>query len=373
MKSSFKLMEVWGIPIKIHISFLIILPPFAWLFANSPFFFQGIVDPWLAYTLGTLLTLLFFFCVLLHELGHSFVALKADIPINSITLMIFGGVAAMEETPDDPAVELKLALAGPVVSLAIGVVLLLVNYLAGLPTPIFPDERTLAGIFIGWLGYINIIVAAFNLIPAFPMDGGRVLRSIFAKRMPYIKATERAAGIGKAFAFSLGLVGILLLPAGIWLILIAAFIYFGASQEEKSTKITRIFQDLKVEDLMTSDVLTVGPDTNAEELIELMMKEKHMGYPVTSEGRLIGIVTFSDIRSVPRERRVGTYVKDVMTRDPITVDPELDAIEALRLISRESIGRVPVVEGREVVGIISRSDFTTAIELGEMGMVPGEE
>ncbi|OUJ19179.1 Zn-dependent protease fused to CBS domain [Methanonatronarchaeum thermophilum] len=372
MKSSIKMIEIWGIPIKLHISFLIILPPFAWLFANSPFFFQGIVEPWLAYTLGTLLTLMFFLCVLLHELGHSYVALKYDIPINSITLMIFGGVAAMEETPDDPSIELKLAIAGPLVSLAIGIVLLAINYLAGLPTPIFPDERSLAGIFIGWLGYINIIVAAFNLIPAFPMDGGRVLRSIFAKRMPYLKATERAAGIGKAFAFSLGLVGLLLLPAGIWLILIAAFIYFGASQEEKSTKITRIFSDLQVKDLMTENVLTVQPETNAEELIELMMKKKHMGYPVTKNEKLVGIITFSDIRQIPRERRVATYVKDIMTKNPITVDPELDAIEALRIISRERIGRIPVTKNRQVVGIISRSDFTTAIELGEMGMVPQE-
>jgi len=365
MKSSIKIWEIWNIPVKIHLSFLLILPAFAWLFANNEYFFLRF-DTLISYSLGVTLALFFFFCVFLHELGHSYVALKNDIKIKNITMMIFGGVASMEDVKEDPDVELKLAIAGPLVSIVIGVFLIVTNYLLGFPFPLLGNGTSLAGIFIGWTGYINLVLAGFNLIPAFPMDGGRVLRSFFAKRMSYIDATERAAGIGKAFAFALGLLGILILPGGIWLILIASFIYIGASEEERSTKISKTLSGVKVRDLMTDDVITVDPEWPISKIIHLVMKKKHMGYPVVKDNKLIGIITFTDIREIPNQKRELTKVREVMSKDVITIDENSDAFEALKLISKEDIGRLPVMSDEGLVGILSRSDFTTAIELGKM-------
>ncbi|OKY77985.1 MAG: Zn-dependent protease fused to CBS domain [Candidatus Methanohalarchaeum thermophilum] len=361
-----KISEIWNVPIKLHISFLIILPVFAYLFGSSPYFFAEL-DPIYAYSLGTVLAVLFFFCVLLHELGHTYVALKSGIEISGITLMIFGGVSSMEELKEDPDTEFRLAIAGPLVSIAIGIILITLNYFLGLPALPFGligAKSSIAGIFIGWLGYINLVLAGFNLIPAFPMDGGRVLRSFLARRMSYIEATRKAAATGRAFAFGLGLLGVLLLPqGGIWFILIAAFIYIGASEEEKTTEISKALADKKVRDLMTSEVVTVSPEIYISDLADIIREKKHMGYPVVEDNTLKGIITFSDIKDISKERQYEVVVKDVMTKDLIKINPEEEAYSALKKISREKVGRIPVVENDELVGIITRTDFTTALQL----------
>lgn len=368
MKSSFKLLEIWGIPIKIHISFLLILPIFAFVFATNEYFFAFLLEEatLLAYGLGVILVLLFFFCILLHELGHSYVALKSGINISSITLMIFGGVSAMDEPKEDPNTELKLAIAGPAVSVVVGSILLLINWGLGLKLPLLVSVESVPAIMIGWLGYINLVLAGFNLIPAFPMDGGRVLRSLLAKKMPYIDATEKAAGVGKAFAFGLGLLGLLTFPQGIWFILIAAFIYIGASQEEQATKISGILKGKDVQELMTEEVITIKREDSLQNVVDLIRKKKHMGYPVIENNKLVGIVTFGDIQDVPIKERELKVVEDIMTREVETVNPTMDAYEALKVMSRNGVGRLPVVEDEELVGILSRSDFTTIFQIGEL-------
>lgn len=368
MKTSFQIFKVWGIPIKIHISFLLILPIFAYIFATNTYFFNFLLEetPLLAYGLGAVLVILFFLCILLHELGHSFVALKSGIDMSNITLMIFGGVSSMDEPNEDPNTELKLALAGPAVSIVIGSILLLITFALGLELPILVSVESVPSIMLGWLGYINLVLAGFNLIPAFPMDGGRVLRSLLAKKMSYIDATEKAASVGKTFAFLLGLFGLLTFPQGIWFILIASFIYIGASEEEKATQISGALKGKEAKDLMTKEVVSVSPDNSLEEVIKIIREKKHMGYPVLENDELVGVITFSDIQDVPEQEKKGKKVRDIMTTDLKTVKSTTEAYEALKKMSSSGVGRLPVVENKELVGILSRSDFTTAFQLGEL-------
>lgn len=366
MKSSLRITEVWGIPIKLHISFLIILPIFVWVFANTEFFFAFLLNEstLLAYGFATLLAVLFFVCIVLHELGHSYVALKSGIDISSITLMIFGGVSSMENPKEDPAVEWRLAIAGPLVSIAIGTILLGSALVLGFRFPLFRVVESIPAIFLGWLGYINFVLAGFNLIPAFPMDGGRILRSVLARRMSYIKATEKAAGVGRVFAFALGLLGLLTVAqGGIWFILIAAFIYIGASEEEKATKLSGALSNKNVVDLMTKDVISVSSDMSLAEVVEFIKNNKHMGYPVVDDGELIGMITFSDIQRVEAKERENVKVVEVMSTNLVTVKPDTDAYTALIDMSKQGIGRLPVVENNNLVGIVTRTDFTRAIQI----------
>ncbi|MBS1262857.1 MAG: Zinc metalloprotease [Methanonatronarchaeales archaeon] len=367
MASSYRIATIMGIPIRVHVTFLLILPVFAVVFAINPSLFGDIQPAWLSYALGGVLAVVFFFCVLLHELGHSYVALRNDIQIKSITLIIFGGVSQMEEVPRDSRVEMLMALAGPAISLVIGVTLIAVYLLLGFSTVPLPGESVpVSGRVIGWLGLINVLLAAFNLIPAFPMDGGRVLRSLLSRRLPYLDATSRAASLGKAFAFMLGLFGFLTLPGGLWLILIAFFIYLGAGQEEVGTRVSFTLEGVDVARIMTREVTTVGPETELDEVVELMLERKHTGYPVLSNGRLVGIITLDDVHSVPRERRNRTTVEGAMSTELVTATPDTPAFDALKVMSRRGFGRLPVVENGELVGIISRTDLTRALEiLGE--------
>lgn len=357
MRSTIQIGKIMSIPIRLHITFLLVLPIFVLFFASAPELgFRNEPNLTLRYILSTIATILLFTCVLLHELGHSYIAKKHGTKIQAITLFLFGGVSQMEEIPRDPKVELKMAFAGPAVSLIIGAVLLAAYFIL----PIIPPYATL----IRLIGYINIVLFIFNLIPAFPMDGGRLLRAWFAGHMSYINATRRAAEIGKLIAFLMGLFGVITFTVGgWWIILIAFFIYIGASEEERATEITVTLEGIKVKDLMSKNVVSVSPDTAGAELVELMFKEKHMGYPVMEGSRLVGIVTFSDIQQVPKDQWSKVKVRDIMTREVISLGPEDDAVDAFRTLSSHNIGRIIIRENKNVVGILSRTDLIQATQL----------
>ena len=233
MGNSLQIARVLGIPIKIHISFLLVLPFFAWIFAiqPEPFGFAGIESGLLKYSLSLLTAILLFVSVLIHELAHSYFALRYGGSINEITLYLIGGVSAMGKELSDPSSEAKMAFVGPLSSIVIGILLLLFNSLFSPAASSLEESPLFLMTFI--LGYINILLGLFNLIPAFPMDGGRILRAFFAQRMGFVEATEKAASIGKIFAFIMGIIGLFI---SFWLILIAFFIYMGASGEEQQVK-----------------------------------------------------------------------------------------------------------------------------------------
>lgn len=350
MRSSLRVAKIFGIDIYVHWSLFIILVFLSGYFyvSSKPFGFADLSEIERVF-FSFFASLFVFFAVLLHELAHSLVAMKYGVVVRGIMLFIFGGVAMMEEIPKNPRQELSISLAGPAASFLIAFISFLLS------------NATSGGVSTFFLisAYFNTVVAIFNLIPAFPMDGGRVLRSFLARRMSYVSATRISANVGKAIAVIMGIFGFFF---NIWLLLIALFVYLGATEEEKIVTMENILSRFKVGDIMTPNVLYVTPDMTVGEIIDLMFKHKHLGYPVVENGRLVGIVTLNDIMNVERSRRVS----EVMSRNVLTITPRQSAFEAFKMMSEKNIGRLPVVEDDKLVGIITRSDLMRLKEILEI-------
>ena len=377
MDGSYRIGRVFGIPILIHYTFLLVIPLFAWIIGTQitdttdllKGLFEVPVDTtlitagYMPYLLGTIVALGLFFGVLVHELAHSLVARKKGLKMQSITLLMFGGIAQMEEGVPDPKVELPMALAGPVMSLVFGLLCCGLVYL----TPQITMDAAVAGVLIfvfGYLGVLNIILCAFNLLPAFPMDGGRVLRAVLAKRMPLYRATRIAANVGKGFAIIFGLVGLFLFSP--FLILIALFIFIGAGMESASVQYSYFLQDVTIGAMMSSPVTTVPPNLPVSNVIDMMYASKHLGFPVVDRGALVGMITLVDVNRTSPIDREAMQVRDMMTRDPITLPPTAPVIDALRIMSAKNISRIPIVQDGEIVGIVTRTDILKVTELKQI-------
>lgn len=376
MKWSYKIGSIRGIPIKLHLTFLIILLAFIWVFAVNDFRIETLgitlgfggmdISTWLKYLLGAIASVLFFSTLLFHELSHSVVAQSYGVHIRSITLFVIGGVAQMEEIPREPRMEARISAAGPAFSLGIGILAYAIYYAFGPASPAETGEtfKNAALIVVSIIAFYNIFLGLFNLIPAFPMDGGRILRAWFATRMPYIDATRMAVSVGKSFAIAMGIFGLFL--GGPILIAIAIFIYLGASGEEKATVISITLEGVKARDVMTSvpDVIYVPPDWTLEQLIDVMFKTRHMGYPVqeSQTSPVLGVITFSDVQRVPASERATTRVEDVMKREIVSIKPDADAFDALKRMSSRNLGRLIIMENGQMVGIVSRTDLMRAIQ-----------
>lgn len=377
MNGSFRIGRIFGIPVLIHFTFLLIIPLFTFIIASQivttadlvaeiytvPIDMSLITAGYMPYVLGTVISFGLFAGVLVHELAHSLVARQSGIRINSITLLIFGGVASMEEGVPDPVVELPMALIGPVTSLFVGLVCSGLVYLTGSVA----RDPGVGGLFVfifGYLGVLNIILFAFNLLPAFPMDGGRVLRAWLAKRMPLHRATRIAADVGKGFAVVFGLIGIVFLNP--LLLIIAFFIYTGASQETVAVKYSVLLQDIKVGSIMSAPVMTVAPTLPVTRVIEMMYATKHLGFPVVDHDMLVGMVTVADVQKMSPIDRDAMQVRDVMSRNVVVVSPDTPVTDVLRIMSAKDIGRVPVADTGKLVGIVTRTDILKVVELKEM-------
>ena len=377
MEGSFRIGRLFGIPILIHYSFILVIPLFAWIIGSQitlttdmineiflvPVDTTLITTGYIPYLLGTIVALGLFAGVLVHELAHSLVARKKGIRINSITLMIFGGIATMDEGVPDPKAELPMALVGPIASLFVGLVCSGIVY----AVPAVTTNPAIAGVLIfifGYLGVLNIILFAFNLLPAFPMDGGRVLRAWLAKRMPLHRATKIAADIGKGFAIVFGLIGLFFFSP--FLILIALFIYIGASMESTAVKYSYLLQDVTVGDMMSSPVISVSPTLPVTQVITMMYSSKHLGFPVVERDTLIGMVTQADVNRMASIDREAMQVRDIMTRDPITLPPTAPVIDALKIMSAHNFGRIPVVHDGKILGIVTRTDIIKVTELKQI-------
>ena len=396
MKWSVQIGRILGIPIKLHITFLIILLIFIYYFAAISFKIGGLVLGFdvldtsfsLKLLFSTIASILFFSTLLLHELSHSYVARSNGINIQSITLYVFGGVAQMEEIPRDPKIELKMTAAGPGMSLFIGIVAYVlydilgpvrlegVNFYFGELSPNIMQMDLLNALLItlAIISFYNIFLGIFNLLPAFPMDGGRILRAFLAMWLPYLEATKTAVAIGKTFALLMGLIGILP-PINPFLILIAFFVYYGAQGEERETYFAVSLEGIKVSDVMTPapTVVYIPPDWTISQLVEVMFRFKHMGYPVQEDlsGPPLGIITFHDVREVPKEMHDKVRVKEVMSKDIISVEPDINAYQALQIIAKNQIGRLLVIQDNTIIGIITMKDIMRKMQL--MNMYPNSE
>ncbi|MFC6769031.1 CBS domain-containing protein [Natrinema soli] len=372
---SFRIGSLFGIPIKLDLTFLLVLPLFAYLIGAQIETVAGILNdglaagidvgtitagsmPWL---LGLAAAIGLFVGVVLHELGHSLTARRYGFPIESITLWLFGGIAAFSEMPEDWRQELNIAVAGPIVSVLVGVG----SYALFVVTP---ESLNGPRFVLGYLAVLNVALAFFNMLPAFPMDGGRVLRALLARSQPYAQATQQAASVGKLFAVLMGLFG--LFSGNIILIGVAFFVYIAASSEAQQVTMKAAFQDVIVGDIMTpaSELHTVEPETTVAELIRRMFTERHTGYPVVDtdafEGeRLIGLVTLTDAREIEPVERDAYTVEDVMTTELQTITPDSDAMTAIDRMREHDIGRLLVVDDDDLVGLISRTDVMTAFDI----------
>jgi Zn-dependent protease/CBS domain-containing protein len=371
----FNVGSVFGIPIQLDLTFLLVLPLFAFVIASQVELWAGTMNdivaanldaellatgalPW---TLGAVAAVGLFAGVVLHELGHSVVAMRFGYTIESITLWLFGGIANLEEMPEDWRQELYIAVAGPVVSVLLGVAFY-VAFLAVPPTHSLGLDA--ARFILGYLALMNVALAAFNMLPGFPMDGGRVLRALLARSRPYARATKIAAEVGKGFAILLGLFG-LLVSFNLFLVALAFFIYIGASGEAQQTIMRAAFEGVVVGDIMTpaDHVQTVEEDTSVRDLIDRMFEDRHPGDPVERDGEVVGLVTLEDARAVREVERDAYTVGDVMTTDVYSVSPDEDVMTALEQLQDNDIGRLLVIDDDELAGLLTRSDIMTALSI----------
>jgi Zn-dependent protease/CBS domain-containing protein len=372
MNWSYQIGSIHRIPIRLHVTFLVIVIFFIWLFADHTFEIFGMffgfgkadVPIWLKYLFSSITSVLFFLTLLFHEISHSIVAQSYGIKIKSITLFIIGGVAQMEDIPKEPRKEAMISAAGPAFSLGFGIIAYAIYI-------IFYQVNESAGTFenaffmsVSIIAYYNIVLGIFNLIPAFPMDGGRIFRAMLAMNMPYIDATRMAVAVGKSFAFIMGILG--LFTFNLFLLLIAFFLYYGAAGEEEAAVVSVTLEGVLVRDVMSGlpDVIYVPPDWTLDQLVDIMFKTKHMGYPVQQNHTsvVLGVITFSDLRRIPESERGTIRVKDVMTDDVISIEPDADAFDAFKLIMSNNVGRLIVIDHGKMVGIVSRTDLIRSIQ-----------
>lgn len=366
MGSGWKVGRIAGVELAIHPSWLVIafLITYSLAIAQFPRQFPGWTQgQYWAVAGGT--AILFFASVVAHELSHALVAMRFGLRVQGITLFIFGGTTSIDSDSRTPREEALIALAGPLTSLALGGALVALGLVVSQPQ---------LSALIGWLGVINLALGAFNLIPGFPMDGGRVLRALLWRlRGDRLVATRHAALVGRLLAYVLIALGVLLalgpngLFAGIWLALIGLFLSSAAEATVAQAGVERSLSGIRVRDAMDSEPASVGPNEPVADLVaERMLRGEDRSFLVRhDDGGLAGIVTLGDVRRLPREEWPAARVTDIMTRfnDLAVIRPDAPLAEALRVIQERDVGQLPVVsEGREPVGVVTRRGILRLIE-----------
>ncbi|MFB6218802.1 MAG: site-2 protease family protein [Halobacteriaceae archaeon] len=364
---SYTVGSVWGIPIRINISLVVFLPVLAWLIGSGEQIavYAGVIGgltgvafdvpalragatPWLV---GSTAAVGLFVSVAVHELGHSWVALRYGLEIESITLWILGGLAALSEVPREWDRELTIAAAGPLVSVVLGGVL----WGATLATP-----ASLAPLrfVLGWLAVTNVGLAAFNLLPAFPMDGGRILRALLARSRPYASATRIAGRVGVVFAVLFAVVGVLQFSP--LLLLLALFVYGAATTESRAVVLDDLLEGLTVGDVMSRDPPTVAADATVAEFADRMLRDRQTAYAVTDGGEVVGVATLDDLRGV-RDRE-GTTVGAVAGAAG-RIAAAGDAFDGFVALTSSGASHALVEDGGRVVGLLSEGDYAHALTI----------
>ncbi|MCB2209445.1 site-2 protease family protein [bacterium] len=351
MNSSLKLGKIAGIDLKIHMTFFLLL-----IFTAFSTLFSGGTTVTMLTELAFILALFLF--VILHELGHALVARRFGYPTQDIVLLPIGGMARME-LPDKPGQELLVALAGPLVNLLLAGAFLVGLLLSGFFTQPLSVSLLTENIWMR-LTTVNITLALFNLIPAFPMDGGRVLRALLASRMNRVKATQTAATVGKVIAIIMGIVGFFLNP---WLVITALFIWWGANREAQSVTTKAKLQGLTVRDAMISQFHKVEANQSLESVMELSMQTGQMMLPVTSNGHFLGFIHRNDLMPAIQKlgRRSPAYAS--ISVEPAGLTPETPLVETLPKFSASST--LPVIEGGQLIGLVTPEGIQQVIWLRE--------
>ncbi len=361
-RGSIRVGSILGIPIRVHVTFLIVLPFLAIAFGRmfsealraaglSPGSVSGSPFLW-----GLAVALALFLSVLVHELAHSIYARRHGASVRDITLLMIGGVSQISEPPRTGREEAVMALVGPLTSLALGGAFWLV-FRALRPTGWFDGQ------FVAFqLAMLNLGLGLFNLLPAFPMDGGRVLRGFAAERWGMVPATRFAAGAGRVFAILFAVVGFVV--ANFLLIVVAFFVYLGAESESRGVVAKALLGEILVRDLLTSRTPPVEVGTSLYDLGERMLRERRVAYPTVAGGTVLGAVTLDDVQRVPLAERSRVSVGDVARR-VTPLDGRTGAVAAMRALA-EAGGPVPVVEDGMPLGVLAQVDIARGLELMEL-------
>jgi Zn-dependent protease/CBS domain-containing protein len=367
-RGSLVLGTIRGIPIRIHFTWLIIFGLLSWSLASG-YFPQHYPDlPITAYWIKGIIAALFLFgSVLVHELMHALMAQSLRVPIAGITLFALGGVSEMKQEPPSPSAEFKIAIVGPLASLVLaGLFWLLWRALEREgPDPSF------AAIALYLVG-LNTVVAVFNMLPAFPLDGGRVLRAIIwgiTKNLK--KATYLATRVGRIFAYILISLGAVSLFAGagfqgIWMALIGFFLLQGAQASYTQVILKEALAGIAVRDIMVKDVVSVPPGLSVRTLIEgFFLTHGYGGFPVVDNGQVLGIVSLGDVKRIPPEEYDRVTVREVMIplTERLTIAPEEDVSLALQHMAEDALGRLIVMERGRMLGLVTKTGLSRFLQM----------
>ena len=357
MSGVFEIGQFSGIKVKAHWTFLLLLVFVAFVG------YQASGSPVGALTAAVTVVALFF-CVLLHEFGHSLVAQRLGLKVQGITLLPIGGVSALESLPDKPADEAKVTIAGPLVSVALALILGAVGVSLGaepdVPTDMLGRIGSVGQFFL-YLAFLNVVLAVFNLLPAFPLDGGRLLRALLATRLGPVLATNIASSIGQVLAAALFLVG--LLGGDVLLVIVAVFVFFGATAEASSVREKERTSGLTVYDVMGTKARTqtVTPSHTFEQVLDSVVHGYQEDFPVLDHGKLVGEITRDEIMAAAHSPQRYQSVRDLMKTDVPTVSPEADLFEGgLHLLQQSGLRALPVTHEGELVGMFTVEDVAKA-------------
>jgi len=360
-----RVLTIRGIPINIHVSWLVIYGLITWTLAVGYFPHALPNLPATTYWAnGLLAALLLFVSVLLHELSHSFVAIAHGLSVRGITLHVFGGVSHLEDEPPTPRAEFLIAVVGPITSFAIAAVLWAINA-SGLVPP------GSAQAVVSYLVLVNLAVGIFNLVPGFPLDGGRILRAALWKWKGTLdQATYVASRVGVAFAFALMALGVLQIfggavLGGVWFIIIGMFLRGAADASYSQMALREALAHLPVRDIMTREVVTVPVQATVAQLAEAFWSHHVTSFPVVDGGVVRGIASVQQVHGVPAEQRTERRVSEIMrpVSDDLIVGPNDSVFDALGKASRNQVGRLAVLEGSRLVGYLSLKDITHVLAL----------
>jgi Zn-dependent protease/predicted transcriptional regulator len=359
---SIPLFKLAGFQIALDWSWLILAVLISWTLSTAVFpSYYPDLTPATYWSMGVIAALGLFGSILLHELGHAAVARRYGLPIRRITLFIFGGVAEMEAEPERPAAEFWVAIAGPIVSFLVGLVcwlLLQAAVGAGAGVPV-------VGV-LAYLATINIILAVFNLVPAFPLDGGRILRAILWYWKGSLRwATRVASVIGGGFGILLIVLGVYRVligdfVGGMWWFLIGLFVRFAAQMSYQQVLMRETLRGIPVRRIMSANPVTVSSGITITQLIDdYVYRHHHNMFPVVDNGRLVGCVSMNDIKRLPRDRWSSTTVSEIIRScsEATAISPDMDAMEVLSLMARTRNSRLLVTEGDQLVGVITLRDL----------------
>ncbi|MFQ3566797.1 MAG: site-2 protease family protein [Aggregatilineales bacterium] len=365
MRDSLKILTVRGINLRIHITFPLIL-----IWAMLQFGLLAGMG-WDGAIFGLIVILLLFGIVVLHELGHSIAAQNYGIEVEEIVLLPIGGVAMLKRIPENPMQEFVIAIAGPAVNFAIAIVLLIADSLfalggryADLDEGLAAMQTLTAAAVFNYVFMANLFLAFFNLIPAFPMDGGRVLRALLASRMDYARATAIAVGVGQTLAWILGLWGFL--TGAFFLIIVAIFIYMGASQEGQMVQVRHVLRDLTVRHAYSRQARSLSPNATLADAVEQVVTGFQADFPICDGDRLLGVLTYKNLVDALQKHEPTTPVTVAMTTDLEPLSPDDELAEAQQQMARQNVDVLPVVEQGHFRGLLTSRDVGEVYRLASI-------